>query len=50
LAFQTDEGLSLKLSGIVYLGYSYRIGILFLLADTVVLGILGLYLDQVIPS
>lgn len=48
--FFTREGLSFSAGSTVYQGYSFRNGMLILFLDTVGFGLLGLYLDQVIPT
>jgi len=48
--FQTEVGLNFSTGSVVYQNYSFRGGMLMLLFDCIFWGLLGLYLDQVVPS
>jgi len=48
--YQTAEGLNFSSANTPYLGYSFSGGMWMLLLDIVIYTILGLYLDQVVPS
>lgn len=49
--FQTGDGLRLSgNSGYVYENYSFQTGMLFLAANAVIYSLIGIYLDQVLPS
>jgi hypothetical protein len=50
LNFNTVDGLNFTNSKIEYQGYSFRNGLIFLFADFIFWALIGLYLDQVIPS
>jgi len=48
--FNTDTGLDWATTNIEYQGYSFRNGMLILLANVIGWTAVGLYLDQVVPS
>lgn len=48
--FQTDQGLNFTTGSIAYQGYSFNNGMIILAVSAVVWNLLGLYLDQVVPS
>jgi len=48
--YQTAEGLTFETGSMEYEGYSFKGGLLFMLGNVIFWGVLGIYLDQVIPS
>ena len=48
--YQTADGLTLDTGAIVYQGYSFKNGLLIMTGNVVFYTILGLYLDQIVPS
>ena len=48
--YQTAEGLTFNTTNLIFEGYSFSYGMLIMLADVIIFGLLGVYLDQVIPS
>ena len=48
--YSTAEGLTFNTGSMTYQGYSFRGGILMMLFNVVFWALLGIYLDQVVPS
>jgi len=48
--YSTDAGLNFSTAGNTYAGFSFGYGLLMLFMEALLFTIIGLYLDQVIPS
>ena len=48
--YQTAKGLSFETGSIEYEGYSFKNGLLIMMGNVIFWGILGVYLDQIVPS
>mmetsp|Transcript_270 Transcript_270/g.475 ORF Transcript_270/g.475 Transcript_270/m.475 type:complete len:855 (-) Transcript_270:2340-4904(-) len=49
-SFSTLDGLTFSTMSVVYQGYSFRNGLLMMILNVVLWTLLGIYMDQVIPS